>query len=124
MSDALDTDAIRLVTPTVSGEGRQRYGRLEIASQANRAFWDGTLVKLTLAEFLVVKFMVEAGRDVGHRERYESYRGNGFHAGGGEDGVRNNARTFIKRIRQKFAEVDTNFDCIQTYPGFGYRWTV
>jgi len=33
-----------------------------------------------------------------------------------------NVRSFIKRIRQKFREVDEEFDCIGNYPGFGYRW--
>src|SRR3546814_4070976 len=28
----------------------------------------------------------------------------------------------IKRIRQKFREVDDNFEEIENYPGFGYRW--
>jgi two-component system response regulator ChvI len=31
-------------------------------------------------------------------------------------------RTFIKRIRQKFREIDPEFDQIENYPGFGYRW--
>jgi two-component system response regulator ChvI len=31
-------------------------------------------------------------------------------------------RSFIKRIRKKFREVDPEFDHIENYPGFGYRW--
>ena len=25
-------------------------------------------------------------------------------------------------LRQKFRDVDDTFDCIENYPGFGYRW--
>jgi two-component system response regulator ChvI len=39
------------------------------------------------------------------------------------DGYRANVRTFIKRIRQKFREVDPEFDAIENYAGFGYRWS-
>ena len=39
-----------------------------------------------------------------------------------ECGYRANVRAFIKRIRQKFRDVDTAFTQIENYPGFGYRW--
>lgn len=38
-------------------------------------------------------------------------------------GYRVNVRSFIKRIRQKFQAVDTNFAQIENYLGFGYRWS-
>ena len=34
----------------------------------------------------------------------------------------NLVRAFIKRIRQKFRDVDSTFEHIENYPGFGYRW--
>ena len=40
----------------------------------------------------------------------------------GEIGFRTNVRAFIKRIRQKFRDVDPQFSRIKNYPGFGYRW--
>jgi two-component system response regulator ChvI len=43
-------------------------------------------------------------------------------AGDGEIGFRTNVRAFIKRIRQKFRDVDPQFSRIKNYPGFGYRW--
>ena len=49
-------------------------------------------------------------------------RRRGFVAGSGPDGYRANVRTFMKRIRQKFRELDEDFDEIENYPGFGYRW--
>jgi two-component system response regulator ChvI len=48
--------------------------------------------------------------------------GEGFVAGEGAEGYRANVRTMIKRIRQKFRNVDETFDEIRNYPGFGYRW--
>ena len=38
------------------------------------------------------------------------------------EGFRANVRTFIKRIRKKFRDVDGEFDHIHNYAGFGYRW--
>jgi two-component system response regulator ChvI len=100
-----------------------RYGSLILHTQSNRALWDGKRVNLTLAEFKIVRYLAsEMGRDVPHREIYDIVRGPGFLAGDGENGYRSNVRTFIKRIRRKFTEVDPNFDRIATYSGFGYRW--
>ncbi len=100
-----------------------RRGDLELSLTTNRALWKGQRVNLTLAEFKIVCHLAtEAGRDISHREIYDLVRGPGFVAGDGENGYRANVRTFIKRIRQKFCEVDPAFDRIATYSGFGYRW--
>jgi two-component system, OmpR family, response regulator ChvI len=48
--------------------------------------------------------------------------GKDFIAGHGAEGYRANVRTFIKRIRKKFRDCDPDFDRIDNYPGFGYRW--
>ncbi len=40
----------------------------------------------------------------------------------GSDGFRANVRSFIKRIRKKFRDADPEFEEIDNYPGFGYRW--
>jgi two-component system, OmpR family, response regulator ChvI len=40
----------------------------------------------------------------------------------GDDGYRANVRSMIKRIRIKFLDCDPNFDEIESYAGFGYRW--
>jgi two-component system response regulator ChvI len=98
-------------------------GDLELHLHSNRALWKGKRVNLTLAEFKIVHHLAsEVDRDVPHREIYDIVRGPGFLAGEGENGYRSNVRTFIKRIRRKFGEVDTEFDRIATYSGFGYRW--
>ncbi len=112
-------------SPVLPGTPRavMRRGDLELCLNSNRAFWTKKRVNLTLAEFKIVHLLAsQTDRDVSHREIYDIVRGPGFVAGDGENGYRANVRTFIKRIRQKFGEVDDKFDRIATYSGFGYRW--
>lgn len=98
-------------------------GALELRNDIKRAFWGGEQIDLTLTEFAIVRYMVlRPGADVTYRQIYDLVRGKDFVAGYGPDGYRANVRSFIKRIRKKFRDVDSNFDCIENYPGFGYRW--
>jgi len=98
-------------------------GPLHLAVDTNRARWQGEEVALSYTEFRMVHCLASrAGADVGYRELYDMVHGEGFYAGHGTDGYRSNVRTFIKRIRRKFKEIDPSFDGIENYPGFGYRW--
>lgn len=100
-----------------------RRGPLELKLDIHRAFWRGQQVDLTLSEFAIIRLMVtQTGRDVTYRQIYDIVRGKDFVAGFGADGFRANVRSFIKRIRKKFRDVDADFDRIDNYPGFGYRW--
>ena len=100
------------------------HGEVRLHRDVNRAFWKNVQIDLTLTEFLMVDYLVtRAGRDVRYRELYDIVHGEGFAAGQGEIGFRANVRAFIKRIRQKFRDVDSEFSQIENYPGFGYRWT-
>jgi two-component system, OmpR family, response regulator ChvI len=102
----------------------QAVAGITFDNDSARAFWQGRQVDLTLSEFKVVKLLVaKAGHDVSYREIYDLVRGEGFQAGAGEEGYRANVRAIVKRIRQKFRDTDANFDSIENYPGFGYRWT-
>jgi len=90
---------------------------------SRRVLWHDMNVALTLTEFNIVAYLTEhAERDVSYREIYDIVHGEGFVAGDGEIGFRTNVRAFIKRIRQKFRDVDSHFSRIKNYPGFGYRW--
>jgi two-component system response regulator ChvI len=81
-------------------------GPLELRCDIRRAFWKEKQVDLTLTEFAIVHYMVlRPGADVTYRQIYDLVRG----------------KDFI-RIRKKFREVDSEFDHIENYPGFGYRW--
>lgn len=100
-----------------------RYGDLTLDVDANRAQWKGQRVGLSRGEFAIVAYLAQRnGRDVGYRELYDLVRGSGFAAGAGSEGYRANVRTFIRRIRQKFRDLDDEFDEIENFPGFGYRW--
>ena len=57
-----------------------------------------------------------------YRELYDVVHGKDFISGSGPGGYRANVRTFIKRIRKKFRDVDLEFDQVRNYAGFGYQW--
>jgi len=108
---------------TDGGAGTTQVGPLTLHRGSHRAVWRNTEVPLTVSEFRIVALMAgRAGRDVRYRDIYDLVRGEGFAAGQGADGYRQNVRTFIKRIRQKFRDLDPAFEAIENYPGFGYRW--
>jgi two-component system response regulator ChvI len=101
--------------------GPQTLGALRLDGQ--RAFWREHQVDLSLTEYRIVSMLAQkANKDVSYREIYDLVHGEGFVAGAGEDGYRANVRTFIKRIRQKFRDLDDTFDRIENYPSYGYRW--
>jgi len=109
--------------PGHTTNGEMEIGALQLDPASNRALWQGARVDLTLTEFKIVHHLaMRAGTDIRYRDIYDLVHGEGFVAGAGDDGYRSNVRTFIKRIRQKFRDVDEDFDAIATYTGFGYRW--
>ena len=105
-----------------SPDGIVQMGPLTLDAGSHAITWQSQPVNLTLGEFKSVALMVRAGRDVSYREIYDALRGENFAAGQGPDGYRANVRALIKRVRQKFIAVDPNFDAIENFPGFGYRW--
>lgn len=100
-----------------------KIGALESNPQLHRALWNGKEVRLTLTEFSIVHLIASrAGADVHFKEIHNLVHGEGFAVGYGPEGYRGNVRTFIKRIRKKFHDVDESFEAIENYAGFGYRW--
>jgi len=100
------------------------HGQLQLLLDTKRAFWKDVRLELTLTEFKIVEYLAtRPGQDVRYRELYDIVHGEGFTAGSGEIGFRVNVRAFIKRIRQKFRDVDPAFVQIENYPGYGYRWS-
>jgi len=98
-------------------------GELSLKTETKRAIWRNQEVKLSLGEFQVVWRLARApGEDVSYRELYDEIRGSGFVAGPGEEGYRDNVRAMIKRIRGKFLAIDPQFEQLENYAGFGYRW--
>ncbi len=124
---------LRLITegtrPQADLDGKRNVGdvmhldQLELRFDINRASWAGQALDLTLTEFKIVALLaLRTGEDVSYREIYDLVHGKNFIAGYGTEGFRANVRTFIKRIRKKFRDTDTEFDHIHNYAGFGYRW--
>lgn len=110
-------------TITASGDEDEAGRNGHLVLRGNRAWWKGKVAELTLTEFKMVSYMVDhAGSEVTYRALYDVVHGKGFLAGIGEEGYRANVRTFIKRIRHKFRDIDEGFDEIENYAGLGYRW--
>jgi two-component system response regulator ChvI len=123
IADGMRPAAEPIPKPAASAPKPLRMGRLELRFDVSRALWAGRPVDLTLTEFRILALLAErAGQDVGYREIYDLVHGKDFVAGHGAEGYRANVRTFIKRIRKKFRDADPDFDRIDNYPGFGYRW--
>lgn len=98
-------------------------GPLVLRMATKRAAWRGAAVELTVREFdIVAALAMRAGEDVAFRQIYDAVHGHGFLAGDGDEGLRATVRAIIKRLRTKFKAVDPDFDAIETFPGFGYRW--
>lgn len=96
---------------------------LHIDLRAGAVDWRGHPMELTVTEIKIVAALAgQSGQNLTYREIYDLVRGSGFVAGYGIVGYRSNVRAFIKRIRQKFKAVDPDFDEIENYPGYGYRW--
>lgn len=79
--------------------------------------WRGRELSLTLTEFWLIESMA---RHPGHVKTYENMmqitRQNYVE--------RNTINGYIRRIRNKFKEVDPNFKHIQTVFGVGYKWNI
>ena len=111
------------VFPAAEPPPALRLGALELNYRSNRALWADQMVDLSLTEFRIVALLAErAGEDIGFRDIYDLVHGKDFVAGHGDDGYRANVRTLIKRVRKKFRDVDPDFEQIENYAGFGYRW--
>jgi len=107
----------------LGGSDRIVVGALTLDRKAGRAFWNDEQVPLTLTEYqLVDELASKPGRDIKYRDLYNLVHGENFFVGTGGDGYRANVRSFVKRIRQKFKDMDESFEQIENYPGFGYRW--
>ena len=98
-------------------------GKLTLHPSDCRVSWCGKDALMTLTEFRITKVLAEkAGTFLSYRQIYDQVHYSGFAAGAGVQGYRTNVRSLIKRMRRKFEAVDPDFNEIETYPGFGYRW--
>jgi two-component system OmpR family response regulator len=89
-------------------------GELKIHQERKQVFWQSRLIDLTLTEFwLLYSLTQHPGHVKSHDQLMEA----------ANVVVTNNAITaHIRRIRDKFREIDPTFDTIRTEYGMGYRW--
>ena len=103
--------------------GVLKFGDLDLRLDVSCARWKGRDVKLTLSEFKMVRLMAEnTGQHVPYHQLYDLVPGKRLAADLQKGNFATNVRTFIKRIRRSFTDVDANFDRIENYSKFGYRW--
>jgi len=98
-------------------------GRVALQPNGSRAFWNGKDVELTFGEYRIVDLLTsKPGKYFTYRAIYDRLRHEGFVANGGPNGHWANVRSAIKRIRNKFRDLDPTFDAIKNYQAFGYAW--
>lgn len=106
-----------------AGAGCTAQGRLTLHRYVSRALWDGVDLRLTVGEYNVVELLaLNAGNFIRYRAIYDALRTPGFVSGGGVERYRANVRSALKRVRNKFRALDPDFDAIESYIAFGYRW--
>ncbi len=91
-----------------------RSGSLRLQEQRKEVFWKEAILNLTLTEFwLLLSLVQHPGHVKSHAQLMEA----------ASVVVTNNAiAAHIRRIREKFREIDPQFDCIRAEYGMGYRW--
>ncbi|MBN1696398.1 MAG: response regulator [Spirochaetales bacterium] len=92
-------------------------GELDLDMQCYTVTWKGIKVNLTVTEFMLLLSLVKYPGHVKNREQLmrEAYPHNTFVSDRTID-------SHIKRLRQKFFQVDDDFSCIETVYGLGYRY--
>jgi len=104
--DALQSDAIKGDVHLV--------GDLSIDINSMRVEWKNNRIDLTLTEFWMLHCIAKIPGHVKNRSQLMQ-DANIFV----DDGT---VTSHIKRVRRKFEQVDSSFDCIETIYGMGYRW--
>ena len=90
------------------------HGQLKIDGQRFNCSWAGHVIDLTLTEFWMVYALA---KHVGHvKNRQQLMQESRIVV---DDAT---ITSHIKRIRKKFIQADSSFDCIDTVYGMGYRW--
>lgn len=98
----------------VDTEKRLKVGRLTVDEDRMEVTWAGRSVSLTLTEYWILHELVKhPGSLKTHGQLMDAAR----------TVVTDNAiAAYIRRIRDKFREIDPEFSYIKTAYGMGYRW--
>ena len=91
-------------------------GDMSIDQEALLVSWKGEPINLSGTEFRMLAKLV---RVPGHAVSYDTLMNATM-----QSLVTNNTiNTHMRNIRKKFETIDTEFDCIKSEYGFGYRWS-
>jgi two-component system OmpR family response regulator len=99
-----------------SPENLLNRGKLTLDVGRMTVQWDNKPVPLTVTEFWMVHALAKYPGHVKSRQVLMQ-----------ESKIYVDSSTItshVKRIRKKFIQVDSNFDCIETVYGMGYRWNI
>jgi len=93
------------------------HGALKLNIRCYTVEWKGKNIPLTVTEFMLLSSLIKYPGHVKNREQLmkEAYPHNTFVSDRTID-------SHIKRLRQKFVQIDTDFNCIETVYGLGYRY--
>lgn len=94
----------------------RQIGDLALDSERMQVTWQGQSLVLTFTEYSVLQELIDKkeARGASYDELAEATR---------QGVVQNNTiNTHILHLRNKFRDIDKDFDCIKSVYGFGYRW--
>ena len=93
------------------------YGDLQLNLQRYTVEWKGSNIPLTVTEFMLLRSLIRYPGHVKNRDQLmkDAYPNNTYVSGRTID-------SHIKRLRQKFIQVDEAFSGIETVYGVGYRY--
>ncbi len=103
--------------PAAEPEEKLSLGELELDLARYQATWKGELLPLTVTEFLLLQSLARRPGHVKSRGRLmeECYPNDAYVSERTID-------SHVKRLRKKFAQVDPEYDAIDTVYGVGYRY--
>ena len=94
----------------------KRYGDLVLDKEALLVSWQGQRIDFSGTEFRMLEKLL---RVPGHAVSYKTLMNATL-----QSLVTNNTiNTHMRNIRKKFEQADSEFHCIKSEYGFGYRWT-
>ncbi len=98
-----------------NSDNQKKIGDLTLDQDALLASWRGERIDLSGTEFRMLAKLV---RMPGHAVSYETLMNATM-----QSLVTNNTiNTHMRNIRKKFEKADSDFSCIKSEYGFGYRW--
>lgn len=94
----------------------RQLGDLRLDEQRIEVSWRDRLLGLTYTEFRLLQAIVDGseGRGASYQQLVDATR---------QGVVENNTiNTHVLHLRRKFRKLDSEFDCIRSVYGYGYRW--